>query len=1243
MKNLFIILLTLFSHCILAQITPSPNALGTVTAGAEVDLFHGFVTETIPLHSVTSDNGYQVPVQLSYQTRGIRVQDIASSVGLGWNLTAGGAITRVMRDEPDDQSTFVNNPDGVSVKESQVNKRKGYDFEKDIFYYSFPSGGGSFISTRQASFVSGGAYSEFYGLPYTDNEIKFYYTNSNTSYWKITDTQGIQYVFGQSASAREITHMQQYEQGEMPEDNADFTFISTWYLEEIIFPDLSIDQSIKFSYVKGSKELIKKAIFSIQEYELPLDKTLWYYHREDGGTNFQVYKTHNSIYTIPMTGNVLHPDSPGLPFEPEYITGLYDYRKLEDPCGLNSGTDCLYTPKGDYLGDNIVEDPVHYEDRVEVFGEPNSASSETIFFNEVSILPSTLVSIQGPKSTVEFVHSMRIDEDVLPLISTILIKDHTNKTVVTYDLKHGYFDASDQDPICTSDKNCKRLRLDAVKRNGFEVASFQYITTVNLPSKEVRSDKALKIDRYGYYKSDVTSRYESQTFNQFTSENPAHQLEEAMMTVGPNNSREPNLDARANSLWKVTYPSGGVKEFSYREKESGGVAIQSVKVKNGDQVVSHSSYDYGDPVAMRSDMHALSGSGLVLLFSDSPYLTFDYMNSGGFYSTVVKNVLLNSSVRYTFYKSNLQDAGDKSRWSLRGTNWNQLEEEINKDNAPIMPPDYYPQHGLPELIQSYDEDGKIISEKMFYYTSESAGNSIEEHAFTYVGDKSTIYGSSKLFNVGKSILDLKPLQLSHITDKLIEDGVSIGSKTSYTYHPVFESLPRSVENYRIDGQGNRMMNLSWNDSKTVTYYPGDKGVLTGKSLPATDIISTLVTKNIVAAPLAVEQWTRRSDVLLDVSYATYKQQNGLIVPFKNYSSEFATPVTSWNNASLTEIGTSTYDNNGRLTSVTDLSGWAKSYAYDATGYLQSETVTAGLNSRVTSYTHLPLIGVETVTGPDGRTTTYEYDERNRLHLVRNHEGNILNRYRYNYASENEHFNAEIAVSGAPIVGSNVTFSVADLRAYGGEDNTKMYWSISKGSNDGAIIGEPTVVDELYSGEGKTASVILPEAGDYLARLSLVNPEYDEPKVIYKPIVAGTQYWDIQSVNGSRNIQIYCSNDGGDDDPSLGGDGGLQGGGSTINTIQAINSSSCTYPTVTYSLTLGNGVTSCGAEFSGLSYQWEYKYGSNWTSFGSSSSGTLPESLYNTAKTIQVRCLITDPCGDTKISDVVSVSIQIINQ
>ncbi|HAS42421.1 MAG TPA: hypothetical protein DCS93_18225 [Microscillaceae bacterium] len=56
-------------------------------------------------------------------------------------------------------------------------------------------------------------------------------------------------------------------------------------------------------------------------------------------------------------------------------------------------------------------------------------------------------------------------------------------------------------------------------------------------------------------------------------------------------------------------------------------------------------------------------------------------------------------------------------------------------------------------------------------------------------------------------------------------------------------------------------------------------------------------------------------------------------------------------------------------------------------------------ARMKTFTHTPLVGVNSVTDERNVTAYYEYDALNRLKLIRDFEGNILKRYTYKYKGE----------------------------------------------------------------------------------------------------------------------------------------------------------------------------------------------------------------------------------------------------
>src|SRR4051812_1682724 len=72
---------------------------------SQVNLQTGSATFSLPMFNWQDDKSrLQSIVALSYSSgSGLRVNDVASNVGQGWNLIAAGLVTRIQAGEPDDQ------------------------------------------------------------------------------------------------------------------------------------------------------------------------------------------------------------------------------------------------------------------------------------------------------------------------------------------------------------------------------------------------------------------------------------------------------------------------------------------------------------------------------------------------------------------------------------------------------------------------------------------------------------------------------------------------------------------------------------------------------------------------------------------------------------------------------------------------------------------------------------------------------------------------------------------------------------------------------------------------------------------------------------------------------------------------------------------------------------------------------------------------------------------------------------
>src|SRR6185312_3468661 len=220
---------------------PAPEAAALGRYGEfPVTLATGTPEITIPLYEIKSGS-LSIPLSLSYHASGIRVNDQASRVGLGWTLQGVGLITRVVKGNPDESGYCIF---GIPLESQQdsnfycfqnmqllINNKDG---EPDIFYYNFPGKSGRFVFTNK---TATGAAPVAVPVPYDLIRINV----SQTDYWAqwtIVDDKGITYIFGKSidgSSAREATSAMNSGGKAYPLSGS--SFYSSWYLTNIISAD----------------------------------------------------------------------------------------------------------------------------------------------------------------------------------------------------------------------------------------------------------------------------------------------------------------------------------------------------------------------------------------------------------------------------------------------------------------------------------------------------------------------------------------------------------------------------------------------------------------------------------------------------------------------------------------------------------------------------------------------------------------------------------------------------------------------------------------------------------------------------------------------------------------------------------------------------------------------------------------------------------------------------------------------
>ncbi|AZA89294.1 hypothetical protein EG343_00940 [Chryseobacterium nakagawai] len=160
-----------------------------------MDMFRGRANISIPFYTISVD-GINIPIGLSYNTGGIKLNEVASAVGLGWSLSIPGSISKNIMGKDDDNysirfknfnesSQYLNSIIDYSTNDPRIStieqlyNGSSYDTMPDIFHYNLPTINGGFIVNNNAG----------YTIPHVDIKIN----KVNTDLFKIIDEQGNQF------------------------------------------------------------------------------------------------------------------------------------------------------------------------------------------------------------------------------------------------------------------------------------------------------------------------------------------------------------------------------------------------------------------------------------------------------------------------------------------------------------------------------------------------------------------------------------------------------------------------------------------------------------------------------------------------------------------------------------------------------------------------------------------------------------------------------------------------------------------------------------------------------------------------------------------------------------------------------------------------------------------------------------------------------------------------------------------
>ncbi|MBB5647914.1 hypothetical protein [Pedobacter cryoconitis] len=175
--------------------TPNAAELGRY-GQIPTDLFNGLPQIAVPIHTIKVKD-IEVPIQLSYYASGLKVQQHPTWVSLGWNLSCGGSITRVIHGFKDER----NNTDVIREGGPGFNGNPVYGY----FYRGYLLNRTDWLS--EASFTNFFPAGEGTQSNYADSEPDEFIVNApgiNASFYMYRDTDGLVKIKVKSKDGRRI-------------------------------------------------------------------------------------------------------------------------------------------------------------------------------------------------------------------------------------------------------------------------------------------------------------------------------------------------------------------------------------------------------------------------------------------------------------------------------------------------------------------------------------------------------------------------------------------------------------------------------------------------------------------------------------------------------------------------------------------------------------------------------------------------------------------------------------------------------------------------------------------------------------------------------------------------------------------------------------------------------------------------------------------------------------------------------
>lgn len=876
---------------------------------SKVNMYTGKANIHIPLYQIHVD-GLVIPVGVSYNTGGIKVTDVAGLVGLGWNLSVGGKMSRNVSGLEDfwphafgGGGYVFGDADDIDLLNGLIDHLKtlegsaqydywstafcGRDTRPDICFFEIPGASGMFMFGTNSMF-SGKTHT----MPYQNVRVE--YLDYNGKAMKITDANGYEYYFGglrDNDGLVDDVGLDGFTLNRGYHDAYDVN--TTWHLRKIM---------------KDGRELVKYEYQYTHNY---FDGWIEYYHN-------------NKAYHF------------------EYNDGRF-VKMTKENC---------------------------YEGRVEIDH------------------PRYLKTIQTENETITFSYNRnRRDVYNMKLLDNIHICYNNGINKYIY-LEYEEFE-----------NKAPKLKAIKEKINNSPVetiCSFEYEESVNIPARNQTSS----YDYWNYYNG-APNQDSCPSFQVYdTLKGKAYSHDGA--------DRTPNFKyAKANSLTKIKYVSGGYRELEYEPHETsdgkivGGLRIRSVKeCDESGKITSSVRYEYKnkstgkssgrcflypEPVAV---MSARKDNRVLYTARERyPFQLEDYDGSAIVYPEAQEIYANGGYKNISFYS--FDDFPDiKADVTViahcHSADFAQKDYRV----APVT--SYWWARGNVKSSEAYNAYNELESRELFQYELGDEKKELidmvpfltqEQQIEFHKSDKVAQYRLSTHYWISQAV-NLK----SHIIEK---GKNNLFGKTEYEYHPYY-----NVPIYTVYRDGSNIV-------ETFIKYPFDFVGITPSS-PAVEAIKELQEKKL---NIPLETYVKKNGKVISGQISTFKKLTGPysgIKLWQSYELILNDPISDYtpleiNNGILTydpryivSQSAESYDRHGYLTSIyVPLAGRSNSFIYDnfgnKTASIENGVYTESAESRknqiyYTSFENDSISGIITTdmakTGSKAMTKQHQIDLQN---------------------------------------------------------------------------------------------------------------------------------------------------------------------------------------------------------------------------------------------------------------------------